>query len=72
MGTFQWLGPPDGMSAILGDGSVTISSKSTLSQLQFRPLKQSYNGLYSCRVSTGRQNLLSQPLDIRINGIKKT
>ena len=68
IGMFQWLGPPDGMTPVISDDSVTISSNSTTSQLQFRPLKQSHNGSYLCRVSTGGQNLSSQPLDIRING----
>ena len=69
MGTFQWLGPPEGRTPVVSDGFLTISSNSTISQLQFRPLKQSHNGSYSCMVSTGGQNLSSQPLDIRITGI---
>ena len=69
MGTFHWLGPPDGMTPVASDGSVTISSNSTASQVRFRPLKQSHNGSYSCRISTSGQNISSHPLDIIVNGI---
>ena len=65
--TFHWLGPPDGMTPVVSNGSVTINSNSITSQLQFRPLRQSHNGSYSCRVSSGGRNLSSEPLDIRVN-----
>ena len=68
-GTFQWLGPPDGRTPVVSSGSVTITSTSTTSQLQFRPLQQSHNGSYSCSTSSGGQTLSSEPIDISVNGI---
>ena len=42
---FEWLGPPDGRTPVTYSGSsLTISSDSSRSQLQFRPLQQSHDG----------------------------
>ena len=68
--TFQWLGPPDGMTPVDISGSaISIASNSTTSQLQFMPLQQSHNGSYTCSVSTDGQNLNSNPVIISVNGI---
>ena len=69
MASFLWLGPPDGITPFVESSSRTIVSNSTASQLQFRPLQQSHNGSYSCSVSTGGQNLISQPIVVSVNGI---
>ena len=62
--TFQWLGPSD----VVNSTFVTISSNSSTSQLQFRPLQQSHNGSYSCRAVTNGDVLLSQPIEIHAKG----
>ena len=67
-GTFQWLGPPDGRTPIGSSGLIMISSTSTTSQLQFRPLQQSHNGSYLCNVSVDGLALLSEPVDVSVNG----
>ena len=49
--TFEWLGPLDGRTPIDNyTSSIAITSNSTTSQLQFRPLQQSHNGSYLCRI----------------------
>ena len=55
---FEWLGPaPDGRTAVIdSQSSLTIISKSSMSQLQFRPLEQSHSGTYLCRVAIGGQS----------------
>ena len=69
MATFEWLGPPDGRTAVVNSSSVTIMSNSFTSQLQFRPLQQSHNGSYSCRATTDEDILsVSEPTVIRVNG----
>ena len=67
--TFQWLGPPDGMTPVDSSSTISIGSNSTTSLLQFMPLQQSHNGSYTCSVSTGGQNLNSNPIIITVNGI---
>ena len=69
MVTFEWLfGPLDGRTPVANTSSITISSNSTTSQLQFRPLKQSQNGTYLCRTITDEETLLSQLIQISVNG----
>ena len=72
--TFEWLGPPDGRTPVTNSSSsLTISSGSSTSQLQFRPLQQSHNGSYSCRATTHEGTIvLSEPVDIQVNGINFT
>jgi hypothetical protein len=68
-GTFQWLkGPPDGRTPVVTSGSITISSTSTTSQLQFRPVQQSDNGSYSCSITVDRSTLLSDSVNLIVNG----
>ena len=69
MAIFEWMGPPDG-SRTLTNSSVTISSNSTSSQLQFSPLQQSHSGSYSCRVATNEGTRSSEPIQIHVNGNK--
>ena len=70
-GTFQWLkGPPDGRTSVVNSGSITISSTSTSSQLQFRPVQQSDNGSYTCSVTTNGLTLSSESVMISVNGTK--
>ena len=69
MPTFEWLGPPNGGTQIVNNSFITISSNSSTSQLQFRPLQQSYNGSYLCRASTDVDTLTSEPVHISVNGI---
>ena len=68
---FQWLGPPDGRTsvAVVSGGSITISSTSTTSQLQFRPVQQSDNGSYSCNATTNGLTLSTESVVINVNGI---
>ena len=68
MATFEWFGPPDGMTPIINSNLVTISSDSSTSQLRFRTLQQSHNGSYSCHATTNEDNLLSQPIEIQVKG----
>ena len=68
--SFQWLkGPPDGRTPVISSGSITISSTSTSSQLQFRPVQQSDNGSYSCSATTNGLTLSSESVIISVNGI---
>ena len=68
-GTFQWLkGPPDGRTPVVSSGSIIISSSSTTSQLQFRPVQQSDNGSYSCSATVGGLALSSESVLIVVNG----
>ena len=67
---FQWLkGPPDGRTPVVNSGYITISSISTASQLQFRPVQQSDNGSYSCNATTNGLTLSSESVIISVNGI---
>ena len=69
MANFQWLkGPADGRTQVISSDSITISSTSTTSQLQFRPLQQSDNGSYTCNATVGGLSLLSEPVVISVNG----
>ena len=69
-GTFQWLvGPPDGRTLVVSSGSISISSTSTSSQLQFSPIQQSDNGSYVCSASVGRLAIISEPVITTVNGI---
>ena len=50
--TFQWLeGPPDSRTPLISDGSRTINSDSSLSQLQFSTLRASHGGIYTCQAT---------------------
>ena len=50
--TFQWLkGPADNMTHLTIDGSTTINSTSSVSQLLFSPLRASHGGLYTCQAT---------------------
>ena len=52
--TYQWLrGSPDNRIQISSDRSRTINSTSSVSQLQFSPLRASHGGLYTCQVMVG-------------------
>ena len=68
---FEWLGPPDGRMSVINSSTLTVTSNSSASQLQFRPLQQSHNGSYSCRVTVnGQQSAVSSPpLELHITGI---
>ena len=69
-GTFQWVkGSHDSRTPVVTDSSITISSTSTTSQLQFRPIQQSNNGSYFCNATIGGVTLFSEPVVIRVNGI---
>ena len=71
MAIFEWMGPPDG-SRTLTNSSVTISSNSTSSQLQFSPLQQSHSGSYSCHAATNEGTRSSEPIQIHVNGNNKS
>ena len=50
--TFQWLeGPTDNRTQLTTDGSRTINSTSSVSQLQFSPLRASHGGQYTCQAT---------------------
>ena len=68
--TFQWLGPPDGRTPIANSGAITISTTSTSSQLEFRPIQQFHNGSYSCRATTGESVVSSEPAEVSVLGKK--
>ena len=68
-GTFQWLGPPDGMTQVAENSPrVTITSNAASSQLQFRPVQQSDNGSYSCSATIDGSTSFSDSLNVIING----
>ena len=68
--SFQWFtGPSDGRTQVVASGSITISSTSTSSQLQFRPVQQSDNGSYTCSATTNGLTLSSEYVMISVNGI---
>ena len=69
VGTFQWLGPPDGRTPVVNSGSITTSSSSTTSRLQFRPVQQSNNGSYICSATVNGLIIVSEPVVIVVNGI---
>ena len=60
---FEWFGPPDGRTAVID--SLTVISNSSMSQLRFRPLKQSHSGTYSCHNISGH---LSSSLVLNVTG----
>ena len=50
--TFQWLdGPTDNRTQLTSDGSRTVDSTSSVSQLQFSPLRASHGGQYTCQAT---------------------
>ena len=52
--TFQWLeGPPDNRTQLSSDGSRTVNSNFSVSQLQFSTLRTSHGGLYTCQTTVG-------------------
>ena len=52
--TYKWLvGPPDNRTQVNNGSSITITSDSTVSQLQFTTLMTSHGGLYTCQVTVG-------------------
>ena len=51
---FQWfLESADNETELTGDDSITINSNSSISQLQFSPLRTSHGGLYTCQARVG-------------------
>ena len=67
-GTFQWLGPPDDMTPVEESGQrLDIISNDTFSRLQFRPVQQSDNGVYSCN-ATINGALISSSVDVSVHG----
>ena len=51
---FQWfLVSADNETELISDDSITINSNSSISQLQFSPLRTSHGGLYTCQVRVG-------------------
>ena len=68
MATFEWMGPPDGRPPILNSSSVTVSSDSFTSRLQFNPLQQSHSGSHTCRTTTSEGAMLSEPVEIQVEG----
>ena len=48
---FQWLRPSDGRTPLVSSSSVTTNSTYSTSQLHFRSLQQSHNGLCSCHTT---------------------
>ena len=72
---FEWLGLPDGRTPVTtnSSSSLTISSDSSTSWLQFGPLQQSHSGSYSCRATTSEGAVsFSEPVQIQVNGINLT
>ena len=50
--TFQWLeGPTNNRTQFTTNGSRTINSTSSVSQLQFSPLRASHGGHYTCQAT---------------------
>ena len=71
--TFEWLAVgPDNRTLLVDSSFIAISSDSSTSQLQLRPLQQSHNGSYSCRATTDEETLSSVPIEISVNCKKIT
>ena len=71
-GIFQWLGPPDGSTPVATTDFITVTSTSTASQLQFRPIQPSDNGsFYICNASIDGLTFVleSEPIITIVNGI---
>ena len=68
-GTFQWLGPPEGSTPVATTDSITVTSTSTASQLQFRPIQTSDNDSYICNASIDGLTFVSEAVITIINGI---
>ena len=66
--TFEWFGPLNGNTSIVSSNFINVSSKSSTSQLQFRPLQSLHNGSYTCRATTNEDTLSSEPIEISVNG----
>ena len=68
--SFQWLVGPlnDRAPVIESTPRLSIMSNTTTSQLQFRPVQQSDNGSYSCNASVDGSALLSEMVDVSVNG----
>ena len=68
MATFEWLAVgPDNRTLLVDSSFIAISSDSSTSQLQLRPLQQSHNGSYSCHATTDEETLSSVPIEISVN-----
>ena len=66
--TFQWLkGPADNMTQLTSDGSTTINSASTVSQLLFSPLRASHGGLYTCQATVVGGAIFERSTTVEVN-----
>ena len=74
MATFEWLAiaGPENRTSLVNSSFIRVSAStdSSTSQLQFRPLQQSHNGLFSCSAITDEDTLLSEPMEINVKGKK--
>ena len=71
MATFEWLAMgPDNRTSLVNSSFIRVSAStdSSTSQLQFRPLQQSHNALFSCSAITDEDTLLSEPMEINVKG----
>ena len=66
--TFQWLKrPADNMTQLTSDGSTTVNSTSTVSQLLFSPLRASHGGLYTCQATVVGGATLEGSTTVQVN-----
>ena len=66
--TFQWLkGPADNRTQLPSDGSTTINSTSSVSQLLFSPLRASHGGLYTCQATVVGSATLEESTTMQVN-----
>ena len=65
---FQWLkGQTDNRTLLTSDGSTTINSTSSVSQLLFSPLRASHGGLYTCQASVMGLATLEGSTNVQVN-----
>ena len=66
--TFQWLkGPADNMTQLTSDGSTTINSTSSVSQLLFSPLRASHGGIYTCQANVVGGDTFEGTASVEVN-----
>ena len=65
---FQWLkGPPDNRTQLTSDGSTTINSTFSISQLLFSPLRTSHDGHYTCQATVVGVTKLEGSATVQVN-----
>ena len=65
--TFQWLGPPDRRTPVIGSRTRVITGNSSVIRLQFNPLKHTDIGTYMC-ITEISGTTHSKSVHVAVNG----